>query len=104
MPFVRKFGNWAFNLITFTLFKVWTTDSQSGMRLFNRKAASSINIKTTRMEVSSEIISEIGRNKLRLTEVPIKAIYTDYSLAHGQSSLNGVKILGKLIMKRFMHK
>lgn len=102
MPFIRRFGNKAFNYITYALFGIWTTDSQSGLRLFSKKAAEKIEIKTTQMEVSSEIIAEIGKNKLKYKEVPIQAIYTDYSLAHGQSSLNGVNILIKLLFKKFM--
>ncbi|MFW6014549.1 MAG: glycosyltransferase family 2 protein [Candidatus Nanoarchaeia archaeon] len=102
MPVIRRLGNWGFNIITFILFGVWTTDSQSGFRAFSREAAKKIEIKANRMEVSSEIIKEIGTNNLKLEEVPIKAIYTDYSMAHGQSSLNAFKILGKLILKRFM--
>lgn len=103
MPFVRRFGNWGLNMITFILFNVWTTDSQSGLRGLSRKAARKINIRTNRMEVSSEIIKEIGRNRLKLKEVPIKTIYTDYSLEHGENSVfNGFKILMKLIIRRFM--
>lgn len=102
MPIIRRVGNWGFNLITFILFGVWTSDSQSGFRAFSRKAAKKIDIRSNRMEVSSEIIKEIGKNRLRFKEVPIKAIYTDYSRAHGQSSMNAFRILGKLIMKRMM--
>ncbi len=102
MPFHRRIGNWGFNVITFILFGVWTTDSQSGLRAFTRQAASKIHIKTNRMEVSSEIIKEVGRNKLRLKEVPIKAIYTEYSMAHGQSSLNAFRILFKLFLRKVM--
>jgi glycosyltransferase involved in cell wall biosynthesis len=102
MPFIRKIGNWGFNLITYLLFSVWTTDSQSGLRAFTKDAAAKIEIKANRMEVSSEIIKEIGRNKLRFVEVPINAIYTYYSIAHGQSSWNAFRILGKLILRKFM--
>jgi glycosyltransferase involved in cell wall biosynthesis len=38
MPFVRKFLNWSANALTFALFGVWTTDSQSGLRAFNKKS------------------------------------------------------------------
>lgn len=101
MPIIRRIGNWGFNFITFILFGVWTSDSQSGFRAFSREAAEKIEIRSNRMEVSSEIIKEIGKKKLRFTEVPIKAIYTDYSQAGGQSSLNAFRILGKLVMRRF---
>lgn len=102
MPFVRKIGNWGMNLITYIMFGIWTTDSQSGLRAFSRKAAEKISIKGNRMEVSSEMISEIGRRRLRFKEVPIKAIYTDYSLKKGQSNLNAFKILLKLTVRKLM--
>lgn len=102
MPIHRRIGNWGLNAITYALFGVWTTDSQSGLRAFTRMAAQKIQLKTNRMEVSSEIIKEIGRNKLRLKEVPIQAIYTEYSLAHGQSSLNAFRILFKLFLRKVM--
>lgn len=100
MPFSRRMLNRLGNLATFFLFGVWTTDSQSGLRGLNRKAAKKIQIKTNRMEVSSEIIKEIGRNKLRFAEVPIKAIYTDYSLSKGQSLFVGLKTFAKLILHK----
>ncbi|MBI2129652.1 glycosyltransferase family 2 protein [Candidatus Woesearchaeota archaeon] len=102
MPFIRKVGNWGMNFITYIMFGVWTTDSQSGLRAFSRKAAEKISIKGNRMEVSSEMISEIGRRNLRFKEVPIKAIYTDYSLKKGQSNLNAFKILLKLVVRKLM--
>ncbi|MBN2457557.1 glycosyltransferase family 2 protein [Candidatus Woesearchaeota archaeon] len=102
MPVIRRIGNWGFNIITYMLFGVWTTDSQSGLRAFSRSAAEKIEIKTNRMEVSSEIIKEIGRTRLRFTEVPIRAIYTDYSKRHGQSSWNAFRILAKLVLRKLM--
>jgi len=103
MPLHRRVGNWGLNFITFILFGVWTTDSQSGLRAFSRKAAQRINIRTNRMEVSSEIIKEIGQKRLKFIEVPIKVIYTDYTLQHGENSvMNGFKILLKLLIRSFM--
>jgi glycosyltransferase involved in cell wall biosynthesis len=102
MPLHRRMGNWGFNFITYLLFGVWTTDSQSGLRALNRKALQKVKITANRMEVSSEFFREIKRNKLRFEEVPIKAIYSDYSLSHGQSSLNGFKIFFKLILRKLM--
>lgn len=102
MPLIRRIGNLGLNVITWALFGVWTTDSQSGLRAFTLKAAKRLQIKTNRMEVSSEIIKEIGRNRLKFAEVPIKAIYTDYSLEKGQSAWNGIRILLKLILKKMM--
>lgn len=102
MPLHRKMGNFGLNVATFLLFGAWVTDSQSGLRGFTREAAGRLRLEANRMEVSSEIIHEIRRNRLRLKEVPIRAIYTDYSLAHGQSSLNAFNILFKLFIKKLL--
>ncbi len=102
MPFIRRVGNKGFNVITKILFGVRTTDSQSGLRAFSRKAASRIHIMTNRMEVSSEFIKEIGAHHLRFREVAIRPVYTTYSMEKGQSNLNAFKILVKLILKKIM--
>jgi len=100
MPWYRQVANLLGNLVTFFLFGAWVTDSQSGFRAFNAHALSKIEIKTNRMEVSSELIAESRRNQLHLVEVSIKAIYTDYSLSKGQSFFVGIKTLLKLVLKR----
>lgn len=98
VPALRRLYNSLGNIVTLALFGVKTTDSQSGFRAFNKKAIEEIRIKSDRMEVSSEIIKEIGLRKLRVEEVPIKAIYTEYSLSKGQSFVVGVKTFLKLLI------
>lgn len=100
MPWYRKIAQIIGNIVTFVLFGAKTTDSQSGYRAFTKYAASKIHIKTNRMEVSSEIIHEIHKNKLVYKEVPITAIYTDYSLSKGQGFFVGIKTLLKLVVRR----
>lgn len=102
MPWYRVLGNWGLNLFTYFVFGMWTTDSQSGMRGFSRAAARQIEVRMDRMEVSSEFVKEIRRCRLRYTEVPIRAIYSDYSLAKGQSNWNAFNILIRLIVHRLM--
>jgi glycosyltransferase involved in cell wall biosynthesis len=102
MPWYRVVGNWGLNVITFIIFGMWTTDSQSGLRGFTRAALDKIEVRMDRMEVSSEFIKEIRRCKLRYQEVPIRAIYSDYSLAKGQRSINGFNILIRLVLHRLM--
>ena len=100
MPWHRQLANVVGNIVTYVLFGAWVTDSQSGFRAFTREAAKRIDIRTNRMEVSSELIAESKRNNLKLVEVPIKAIYTDYSLSKGQSFFVGIKTLLKLVVRR----
>lgn len=86
------------NIYTFFLFGVFTRDSQSGFRAFSRAAINSINLKSERMEVSSEIFAEIRRNRLKYAEVPIEAIYTKYSLSKGQKNSNMFRVGWKLLI------
>jgi glycosyltransferase involved in cell wall biosynthesis len=102
MPWYRIVGNFGLNIITFFFFGVWTTDSQSGLRAFSRAALEKLELRNDRMEVSSEFIREIRRKKLKFTEVPIQAIYTDYSLAKGQSNWNAFNIIFRLFLQRLM--
>jgi glycosyltransferase involved in cell wall biosynthesis len=100
MPYRRRLANWIANVVTYLLFGGWTTDSQSGLRAFSRRAATRMQIMTTGMEVSSEIIAETVRHHLTWTEVPVRAIYTDYSLSKGQSVTVGLQTLVKLLLTK----
>lgn len=101
MPWDRRvmtsLGSW----LTYLLFGIYSRDTQSGFRAFNKKAINKIKIITQRMEVASEFFHEIKKNQLRFTEIPIKAIYTPYSREKGQTNLNGLEILLKLVLRLF---
>lgn len=100
MPVKRQLANYIANLITFFLFGIWVKDSQSGFRAFGKRAVELIDLKTSRMEVSSEIISEIKNKNLRLVEISIKPIYTDYSMSKGQNFFVGIETALKLFLRR----
>ena len=85
MPALKVFGNWCMNLLTFLVYHKWSTDSQSGMRAYSKKALSKISLHSIGFEVCSEIIGEAKRTKLKLAEVPIKVIYSEYSKVKGQN-------------------
>lgn len=101
MPSSKKFGNQVMNFITTVFYGIRVSDSQSGLRAFNRKAAETIIINARDYGVSSEIIGEVKRHDLKLVEVPIKTIYTDYSMTKGTNTSEGLKILFKLIINIF---
>lgn len=100
MPFSRRIANRIADLCTGMMFGVRVRDSQSGFRAFSCQVAESIDIRTSRMEVSSEIVAEVARRSFRIAEVPITVIYTDYSLSKGQSFLVGLQTLAKLVLRR----
>lgn len=101
MPFLRRLINQLSNILTFIIYGIRTSDSQSGLRAFNRRTLNLIELKTQKMEVSSEIFKEIKRNKLKLTEIPIEAIYTFYSQKKGQKITNAADIFSKIILRAY---
>jgi UDP-N-acetylglucosamine---dolichyl-phosphate N-acetylglucosaminyltransferase len=101
MPIHRVLFNTVGNLLTFFLFGVWVTDSQSGLRGLSSKAARTIELRTNGMESLSEFIKEKKDKHWRFDEVAIKAIYTDYSMSKGQNFFVGVKVALRLIWRRF---
>lgn len=75
------------------------TDAHNGLRALSRHAAQVIRIDQNRMAHASEIVAEIGRNKLRYEEMPVHLVYTEYSKSKGQSVWNSVNILSDLFLK-----
>jgi glycosyltransferase involved in cell wall biosynthesis len=100
MPTLKKVGNWLMNAITYVFSGIWTSDSQSGMRALSKQALHKITINTSGYEVSSEIIMLAKHKKLKITEIPIKTIYSKYSMAKGQNPLNGLNIALRLLYKK----
>jgi glycosyltransferase involved in cell wall biosynthesis len=104
MPVHRTLGNWGLSFVTSLLFGLRSTDSQSGLRGFSRRGIEGIALRTDRMEVSSEFIKQIHDLRLRYAEVPIRSIYTGYSLAKGQRPSNAVSIVVRLVVHALMEK
>jgi glycosyltransferase involved in cell wall biosynthesis len=69
------------------------TDAHNGLRAFNRTVAEQIDIKLSGMGHASEIVEMIDHHKWRVAEEPVTIVYTEYSMAKGQSLINGVNIL-----------
>jgi len=102
LPTGRLLVNYVSNFATLLLYRVWTTDTLSGLRAFNQLAIGKITLKTDRMEVSNEFFMEIHRHKLRLAEIPIRPVYTDYSERHSHNivSLSHTVSVGKGMLLR----
>ncbi len=101
MPLSKKLGNQIMNAITRIFYGINVNDSQSGLRAFDRKAAGFLDLHSRGYGVSSEIIGEIKKHDLKLEEINIKTIYTDYSMTKGTNLNVGLKILFKLIINLF---
>jgi polyprenyl-phospho-N-acetylgalactosaminyl synthase len=75
------------------------TDAHNGLRAFSRRGAQALDIRQDRMAHASEIVTQVGRAKLRWVEHPVQILYTDYSRAKGQSMFNAVNIVVDLLFK-----
>ena len=102
MSRVKVIGNWGLSTITYILFGIRSTDSQSGLRIFSRTALEQLRWKTSGYEFCSEMLWRANQLHLKIEEYPIKAIYTDYSRAKGQNNWNGVNIIKSLLKRRVM--
>lgn len=100
MPVIRVFGNKVLNLATRIILGVSVTDSQSGLKAFSKKAIDKIEIRSNGFEFCSEIVWRAKQQNLKITEIPIQAIYTDYSRAKGQSNINALRIIKNLIRQK----
>ncbi len=100
MPLIKKFGNFVLDVITAIFAGRYVSDSQSGLRCFNKECASKIRITCDRYAVSSELIIEASKHRCRIVEVPIKAIYTEYSKKKGTNVMEGVKIALNLLFDK----
>lgn len=100
MPTLKKVGNWLMNAITYIFSGIWISDSQSGMKAFSQDAIKKLKINTSGYELCSEIIMLAKKEKLRITEVPIRTIYNEHSIRKGQNPLNGLNIALRLLYKK----
>lgn len=102
MSKVKILGNQGLSLITRILFGINVTDSQSGLRIFSRRALEELRWQTSGYEFCSEMLWRAHQLHLNVCEYPIKAIYTDYSMAKGQNNWNAVNIVKSLIKRRIV--
>ncbi len=90
MPALKKIGNQGIFLLEKMLFGAEVVDTQSGFRAFRASAWPALKWESDRYAVSSEIVKNIGQNRLRFKEVPIKTIYNEKY--KGTSVFDGLKI------------
>jgi len=97
-PFKKKFGNFFLNWMTNFVSCTNLSDTESGFRAFRGEALKKLMLKAKRYEIAVEIIFEVGRNKLRATNVPIKSPI--YIKGKGVSVLDGIKNFRYLLSRR----
>jgi polyprenyl-phospho-N-acetylgalactosaminyl synthase len=69
------------------------TDTNNGLRVFNKTVADGLDITMSGMSHATEFIMLIAENRWRVAEEPVEVLYTEYSRSKGQPLLNGVNII-----------
>lgn len=69
------------------------TDTNNGLRVFNKKVADGLDITMGGMSHANEFVTLIDENHWRVAEQPVEVLYTEYSKSKGQPLLNGVNIV-----------
>jgi glycosyltransferase involved in cell wall biosynthesis len=102
MSRTKILGNKGLSFVTWILFGVNVTDSQSGLRVFSKNTLKILEWKSTGYEFCSEMIWRAKQAGLKIDEHSIKAIYTDYSRSKGQNNWNGINIVKSLLKRRIV--
>ena len=89
-------------LFTWLFSGIRLTDTHNGFRVLSRKAATRIRITQDRMAHASEILDQIRRQRLSYCEIPVTLLYSEDTLAKGQSSWNALRIVGELFIGKYV--
>jgi polyprenyl-phospho-N-acetylgalactosaminyl synthase len=100
ISFIRRIFLKAATLLTKLTTGLNLTDTHNGLRAFTREAASKIYITQNRMAHASEILNQISSLQLQYCEIPVKILYTQYSLKKGQSLFNSLNIIWDLMVEK----
>lgn len=102
IPFIRRLFNAIGNIITFAATGKWVSDSQCGFKVFGPKAVAQVDLRMSGYEFCTEIVRECAQHRWRIKEVPAKVLYSEYTLAKGQSFANGVRTALKILLRSFL--
>jgi len=102
IPFVRRLFNGIGNIVTFAATGKWVQDSQCGFKVFGPRAVREVTIRMSGFEFCTEIVRESVQHRWRTANVPAKVIYSEYTLAKGQSFGMGVKTALKILLRSFL--
>jgi len=100
MPFIKKLGNSFITSFNNLIFGTKISDTQTGLRAFTRSAYEKLNLQTDGYSICSEFACEVGRNKIKYSEVAIKASYNDWTKVKGTNIFHGLRIIYESILMK----
>ena len=96
VPRYRKVGIKVITKITNASIKKQLTDSQSGFRAYSKKVLNELNPSELGMGISTEILIKASSKNFRISEVPIKILYTGDTSTHNPVSHGSSVILSTI--------
>lgn len=76
IPLYRRIGQGVISYFCYILSGEKLSDSESGFRVFSRKAVGILELREDGMSVSAETIAKAAEKGLKITEIPISITYT----------------------------
>jgi len=96
IPRYRRIGQWVISYFSGILSGKKVSDSESGFRVFSKKAIALLELRENGMAISAETIAKATEKGLKITERPISIRYTkDGSTLH--PVVHGFEVLGRII-------
>lgn len=102
IPFVRRIANSLGNFITFLTTGIYLPDTQCGFKIFGPKALQEVDLKMSGFEFCTEVIREAARYRWKIVSIPSKVVYSEYTLAKGQSFASGLRTAAKILLRTFL--
>ena len=103
VPNYRKVGIKIITQVTNASIKKKLTDSQSGFRAYNRQVLTQINPSDVGMGISTEILIKASGQGLRITEVPIKILYSGNTSTHNPLEHGGSVLISTIKFTSIEH-
>jgi glycosyltransferase involved in cell wall biosynthesis len=102
IPWIRRGFNFLGNVVTFITAHVWLRDSQCGFKAFGSKALWEIDLRMHGFEFCTEIVREAVQRRWRIAIIPTKVMYSEYTLAKGQSFAHGVRTALRILLRSIL--
>ena len=96
IPRYRRIGQRVISYFAHILSGEKVSDSESGFRVFSKKAIASLELRESGMAISAETIAKAVANGLKITERPISIRYTENGSTLNPV-LHGFSVLGRII-------
>lgn len=100
IPLLKRAVIFIARYLNFLFTGILLSDAHNGLRAMTAKAASVLSLKENRMSHASEILFLAKKHHLKIKEVPVTILYTDYSKRKGQSVWNSIRIGFDLLLHK----